>query len=129
MENRIKINGVWYVKEKFSLTPDATEYNIFDEKDVVFTENCQYQTENYIWEAFIIKDEDEKKQLSIKFTDKTKKNWSKIEEELWNSTFWFMGINENDQDSLREARLYMDDEGIEMFQKFLNYLICIDWLK
>ena len=70
MEDRILINGVWYVRET------QPEEIILD--DLTQTLNIIYENGNYSWEATrIYKDDGENfyETFDIEFTDKTGKPW------------------------------------------------------
>jgi hypothetical protein len=49
MENRIQINGVWYVMEGQTPTT-ALSYEI-DEDKLTYLESCVYENEKYCFEA------------------------------------------------------------------------------
>ena len=124
-KNRIQIDGVWYVKEE----PTQNKIEIEDHQ----LTQCQtliYETYDYCWKAFrIYKDDwvtfyDE---VGIEFLDKEgdREDWK---EEYWDNNNWFRGVYENNEDSLKEARESMDENGIAHFQAFIGKLIEKGWL-
>ena len=128
MENRIQINGIWYVREESS-KPSNTEVK-FDKEEVTNTRSCIYETDKYCWEASILVEEDDVLKcrtfgakvnylLTIKFTDKLTES---SKEDYWDSMDWFEGVIENNPESLKEFDGVMDEESIKIFQKFLEYL-------
>jgi hypothetical protein len=124
-KDRIQIDGVWYVKEE----PTQNKIEIEDHQ----LTQCQtliYETDDYCWKAFrIYKDDwvtfyDE---VGIEFLDKEgdREDWK---EEYWDNNNWFRGVYENNEDSLKEARESMDENGIAHFQAFVGKLIEKGWL-
>ena len=75
MENRIQLNGVWYVRE--DLVPETTtntKEHFFDPDDVTNFEACVYETDDYCWEASRLRKNEDGSfypSIDIKFTDKT----------------------------------------------------------
>ena len=112
MEDRVKINGVWYVKET-KITKE--------ELDIIDFVGCTYENDKYCWEATVLY----KDGIDIKFTDKRTKPFK---EDNWDKNTWLLGVLKNDRDSMTEAREAMDEDGIETFQIFLEYLKGKQWL-
>jgi len=123
MEDRVKINGVWYVREQ----PDAKEEPI--QIDPVEYIGCVYENEDYCWEATrLYKDLTSctfYEVIDIKFTNKRLKPWK---EEHWDNNDWMLGVLNNDSESMTEARLSMDEQGIRTFKALLEYLKSKGWL-
>jgi len=120
MQDRIQINGVWYVRE-------------LEEKEKAITplyyRGCLYETDDYIWDC-VIHEEGEGESavpfdVEIKFIDKHLEPWK---EEHWDHLSWIKGVLENNPDSMSEARLSMNEQGIKDFKKFLKYLVERGWL-
>lgn len=124
MENRIQINGVWYVREytTYPIYPIVEEVK-FDKEEVTHTKSCVYETDKYCWEASILVEETfdntVNNLLTIKFTDKRTDPWK---EDYWDSMVWLEGMLEDNPESLKGLNGVMDEEGIKIFQKFLEYL-------
>jgi hypothetical protein len=115
MEDRILINGVWYVRET-----QPEEEIILD--DLTKTLNIIYENGKYFWEATrIYKDDGETfyDGFDIEFTDKTKTPWKT---EHWDNMKWFKGVLEDDSHSMKLAEEAMDNEGIKHLKAFLKYL-------
>jgi hypothetical protein len=130
MENRIQINGVWYVMEGQTPTT-ALSYEI-DEDKLTYLESCVYENEKYCFEATrIYKDFDSyifyTDILDIEFTDKRggKDNWIT---EQWDSIYWLNGVLERNSDSIETLRESMCHEGVETFIFFLKILKNKGWL-
>jgi|LakMenE18May11ns_1017448.scaffolds.fasta_scaffold9586588_3 hypothetical protein len=115
MEDRILINGVWYVRET-----QPEEEIILD--DLTQTLNIIYENSDYSWEATrIFKDDGETfyDGFDIEFTDKTKTPWKT---EDWDNMRFINGVLENDNHSIKLAGEAMDNEGIKHLKVFLKYL-------
>jgi hypothetical protein len=130
MEERIQINGVWYVKEEQTPTT-ALSYEI-DEDKLTYSESCVYENDKYCFEVTrIFQDYDldkfYKDVLNLEFTDKRngRDNW--IVEE-WDGIGWFNGVLERNHDSIETARESMCFEGVETFISFLKILKNKGWL-
>lgn len=113
MENRIQINGVWYVKEE-KQQPKIDK--------IIYFKGAVFENEDYVWKATKIEKEDGSffDGLDIEFTDKREKPWK---EEHWDNDNWFKGILDNNPDSMEYAKESMGDEGIKMFKAFLTKLV------
>ena len=117
MEDRIEINGVWYVKE------DSTT-----DEDLGITEfkGCVYETDEYCWEATKLLKYDDKyyDEIDIKFTDKSNKPWFS---DHWDSNVWMKGVLRNDPESIKEAKTSMSKKGVADFKRFLRALQNKGW--
>jgi hypothetical protein len=130
MENRIQINGVWYVME----TPEhknPISYEI-DEDKLTYSESCVYENDKYCFEATRIFQEYDLGKfygdvLDIEFTDKRggKGNWIT---EQWDSIYWLNGVLERNIHSIETLRESMCHEGVETFISFLKVLKNKGWL-
>ena len=126
MENRICIDGVWYVRE----TP-PTIFKINPE-NVVHTISCIWESGNWAFEATMCLREDDPTDFypdpTIDITDKREEyeNWIKHE---CDNPSWMFGVLNNDPESMVEANKMMDEQGLTEFRAFLEYLIEKGWLK
>ena len=130
MENRIQINGVWYVMEDQTPTT-ALSYEI-DEDKLTYSESCVYENEKYCFEATRIFQEYDSGKfygdvLDIEFTDKRggKGNWIT---EQWDNIIWCNFVLERNHDSIEAVRESMCHEGVETFISFLKILKNKGWL-
>ena len=123
MENKIQINGVWYVRED-SITKKEEEAI---ELHPTYFKGCAVETEDYCWEATMIEREDGTYYggVDIQFTDKTVKPWR---DEHWDNEKWMVGVYKNDPDSLADAKAVMNDKGVKYFQAFIGLLIEKGWI-
>ena len=120
MQDRIQINGVWYVREDISEQKDI---------EVTYSMNCHYETDDYFWEATRLMKDDEISyypDIDIKFTDKRTKPWK---EEYWDNNTWMVGVMNDDPDAMKDAREGMCEQGIKDFKLFLKKLEENFWLK
>ena len=128
MSDRIQINGVWYVRE------DSTKPTVkLNPKDVVYTVSCEWETENWAFKATRIAREDDITDLYpdpiIDITDKRPdeiEDWIKHD---CDNPRWFLGVLNNDPESMPDADDIFDSEGLAEFKAFLGYLIEKGWLK
>ena len=127
-QERIQINGEWYVKET-TITPVIS----IELSDLTFTQECIYDTGDYLWIASKIARThptpelvgiDYYEGINIKFTNK-----NTGEEEYWDNDKWILGVYHNDKESIRIAKELMSIKGIEIFRQYLKSLIMIGWLK
>lgn len=127
MEDRILINGVWYVRESDSNQSEDQD----EEFEITWTKNCLFENQNYYWEASRMIDEyddyvyDNKIDFCIKFTDKTTKPWKT---DIWDNPTWVLGVYGGNPESMKEAMKDMDEQGIKDFRKFIKFLIEKEWL-
>ena len=118
MENRIQINGVWYVREDVS---NSNEIEIDITEDITYFTGCVYENDKYCFEATVLEPHKFGDIIDIKFTDKREKPWK---EEHWDNNGWFLDVYNGKPESrvhLEETNLC--DEGFKIFKQFLGVLI------
>jgi hypothetical protein len=132
MENRIQINGTWYVKED-SIPQPAPMAPKFDAALATHFEGYVYETDEYCWEATRIYKDGNKEfydrtlwydGITIEFTNKSTK-----EVEYWDNDGWIKNVLHKDEEALEGACESMNDNGIATFKLFISFLICQGWLK
>ena len=133
MENRIQLNGVWYVREDLVVpeTTTNTKEQVFNPDNVTSFEACVYETDGYCWEASRLqKNEDGSfyRGIDIKFTDKTPEDRKDWIEDYWDNNNWMMKVFNGEKDALDEASKSMNEEGVKTFREFLGYLNDLGWL-
>jgi len=123
MQDRIEINGVWYIREDLS-------NNQVEDLELSFSLQALYENDKYCWEATRLYKGDDRsgfyEDIDIKFTDKREKPFK---EEHWDNNAWMKHVMNNDPESMIEAKESMCDDGIKTFQLFLNKLKEEGWLK
>jgi hypothetical protein len=120
-ENRIQINGEWYVKESII----ADKRLVIEDSDITRYEGAVYENENYCWEATKIYRDDGTlhEGVTIKFTAKIT---GKIE--YWDNDDWMVRVHENEAAAMETARESMNEEGVAHFQAFIGKLVEMFWL-
>jgi hypothetical protein len=123
MEERIQINGIWYIREDAPAESKETKSS-FNETNVCTSLEYAYENDSYCYVASIDLDEGGfrkyKDQAAIKFTDKRCVPWG---EEYWDNIAWFHGVLDDAPDSIKSLlEIKMTVEDIETFQDFLKYL-------
>jgi len=119
-QNRIQINGMWYIREDLSENKDI---------EVSYSMSCLYESDDYCWEATRLMKDDEVSYypgIDIKFTDKREKPWK---EEHWDGNGWMVAVMKNGPDAVKSARESMCEQGVKDFKLFLNKLKEIKWLQ
>lgn len=130
MENRIEINGVWYVREDD--INDSLDHLEEEEIDLTFSEECCYETDKYCFVASRLRKDESGEfypDISITFTDKRSGDRDTWKEEYWDNNSWLRGILENNPESLGHLREVLCDKGVKQFKMFLRKLVEVKWLK
>ena len=131
MENRIEINGVWYVREDAITDPlDHLEAEVID---LTFSEECCYETSKYCFVASRLRIDGGDvfyPGVSITFTDKRSGDRDTWKEEYWDNNNWFKGILEGNPESVKSLDEEMDIclQGKRQLKGFLNRLVEEGWL-
>jgi len=117
-QDRIQIDGVWYVRETAALAPielDPTEF-----------EGIVVEDDKFCFEATRIRRDSGEfyDDIDMKFTDKRVKP---CKEEYWDSNAWMKGILNNNPDS-HKGLPDIGSEGIRFLQAFLQFLKDKEWL-
>ena len=131
MENRIEINGVWYVRE--DAIDDPLDYLEDEEMNLTFSEECCYETDKYCFVASRIRKDGGDEfypDISITFTDKRRGDRDTWKEEYWDNNNWFKGIIEEDPESIKSLNEETElcSQGKRQFKEFLNRLVEEKWL-
>ena len=119
MENRIKIDGTWYVKEH-------SEDLIIP---VVAYDGRTYETNLYRFEVSRVHDDEGKPfedAIDIEITNKTVTPF-KISHS--DNPRWLIGVINDNKESLEEAGDVFNKEGLQQFKYVIQDLIKIGWLK
>jgi hypothetical protein len=128
MKDRIQIEGIWYVKEKPSLT---VEINI---EDIINSLKCLWETNNWCFEATILLEDDAllvgnvSGTAWIEITDKRPLNMDDWITDSSDNPNWFRGVLEESSESMEEANKMFDEQGLAEFRAFIKHLINKGWL-
>ena len=120
MEERIQINGTWYVKEQPDVVVPERQVEVFEYKCLV------YEDRRFCFEATIDITDSDKLNL-IKVTDKQVKPWK---EETWDGIFFLQSCLKRDPFSLATliGENEFSDDNVENFIAFLKEIQKRGWL-
>ena len=137
-EDRIQINGKWYVAEQ------STEYKLteeegvkFDPGDLTYYRGAVYETDYSCFEFTNLTNEEGKPyggdiSFSVEYTDKRFKDRKDWKVDYWDNVNWFNGLIKGNPDSLPELSLpeleaTVDKEDAKLFIEALQYLKELEW--
>jgi len=131
MENRIEINGVWYVRE--DAITDPLDHLEAEEMELTFSEECCYETDKYCFVASRMRKDGGDEfypDITIEFTDKRSGNRDTWKEEYWDNNNWFRGILYGNSDSIEslDEETNLCPQGKRQLKGFLNRLVEEGWL-
>jgi hypothetical protein len=123
IEDRIQIDGIWYVKEEpIKLDPTHFEGYAVENDDFCFESirTFMYDVSGTKYKIGLYSD------IDIKCVDKRdgRDNWK---EHIWDNNKWMIDVLENDPDSLKELP-DMGSNNIQFLQAFLQHLKDKGWL-
>jgi hypothetical protein len=126
MEDRIQINGVWYVKEQPDPKPEPHSVEVAHYQSIV------YEDSDYCFTARMLIDPETQQPkytiigMDIEVVDKTKgKDWTT---EYWDSEFFLRGCYERNPESIETLKESLNDTGVENFIAFLQHTVDNGWL-
>jgi len=126
MEERIQINGVWYVKEQPDTKPEPHSV------DVGHTQSIIYEDQDYCFEAVISIDPETGQPLyddigmDVTVTDKTNgKPWIEL---YWDHGGFFRGCYERNPESIESLKESLNEAGVNNFIAFLQHTMDAGWL-
>jgi hypothetical protein len=122
MEDRIQVNGEWYVKELITTPPVKLDLTHF--------EGCVYENSKYCFEVTRIyrdynRGEFYPDSVSVEFTDKRAQPWKT---DHWDNTNWLLDVHHNDKSALNDAFELMDGEGVRELKDLIRDLIEKGWI-
>jgi len=126
MEDRIQINGVWYVKEQPDTKPEPHSVEVFHNQSII------YEDQDYCFEATIIIDPETGQPLYdeigmyVKVTDKTQ--GIPCMELFWDHEGFFRGCYERNPESIESLKESLNEAGVENFIAFLQHTMDAGWL-
>jgi hypothetical protein len=127
MQDRIEINGVWYVRETPNLQPTQ-----FNPEHLIHTMSCLWEGDNWVFEATMMLRDDDPTDFypdpTIDITDKRGDRDEWVEHDSDNPN-WMFGVLNNDPESMVDADAMFDEQGLSEFRVFLKHLIEKGWLK
>jgi len=140
MEDRIQINGEWYVREGsdsnrkcealegfFDVNGSAITVYINDD-DVFEYEGLHYEAGRYAFSAERFPPElNHINHASVHITFTDKRDYPHVEE-LWDNDKWFKEILENKPEAIVLLRESVCQKGAAEFKAFLKYLKAKEWI-
>ena len=130
-EDRIQINGKWYVAEQ------PEEGVKFDPGDLTYYRGAVYETDSSCFEFTNLTNEEGKPyggdiSFSVEYTDKRFKDRKDWKVDYWDNVNWFNGLIKGNPDSLPELSLpeleaTVDKEDVKLFIEVLQYLKELEW--
>ena len=119
MQDRIQIDGVWYVREQQE--PEV-------EINIIRSESRIIESDKYCFNASRLERSDAPGTyydgIDIEFTDKRSKPWKT---DSWDNNAWMHGVLDNDPESL-SALDHLCPQGIAELKAFLKVLKEEGWL-
>ena len=119
-EDRIQINGTWYVKEEI---PAQTE-----PQDLLYTQQCLLELDQCMFEAsrmysdynneIFLKDS-----VDIKYTNKFTKS-----SDYWDNGEWMKQLFDGDKEALDQVSDILNKSEIAQLKVFIGTLIENEWL-
>ena len=129
MEDRIQVNGIWYVRETPDISHEEEHYEVSDSLQ------CVYENSTWCFEASILLKRDVTELTDTEGTPWIKITYKRFEDrELWtedvvDSAAWMLGVYDGDPESQQDANKIFDRDGLRHFTWFIGKLIEKGWLK
>ena len=132
MEDRIQINGVWYIKEEELIAEEYVPPTISQLEPGVRYDGFVFESNLYAFDCTRIYDEDgnlyKDGNVCIKFTDKSVVNAIKEYQEHWDNVDWMSGIIENEVEAIEEAMESLCSQGFAELKEVLTTLRVAAWI-
>ena len=116
MENRIEVNGEWYVKES-SISAKENTTALIEVDDIIKGKISLWENDSFCFEGF--HNIDTGILESIEFTDKRNQSHPFTEIEYWDNELWFKRVIDLDEGVFEEFD-EGDTELIEAIKAFIN---------
>lgn len=125
MEDRIQVNGIWYIRE------DQTEKNEplqINDDELIFSRQCTFENDNCLFELDILENEfDELIMPSLKYCNKRIKDSEVIH--IADNENWFIRIINNEQLAFDDLDGEIDlTEDRQLLRQFLIKLQIKGWI-
>jgi len=119
-EDRIQINGTWYVKEEMTAQTKP--------QDLLYTQQCLLELDNCTFEASRIYSDYNNNvfynnSVSIKYTNKITK-----ESDYWDNGKWMKELFDGDKEALDGVSDILNKSEIAQLKVFIGTLIENEWL-
>tara|TARA_R110002167_G_scaffold31216_1_gene102759 strand:+ start:347 stop:748 length:402 start_codon:yes stop_codon:yes gene_type:complete len=133
MEDRIEVNGVWYIKEEVA-TSKFEKVTISELEPGIKYDGFVFESNLYAFDCTRIYDEDgnlyKDGNVCIKFTDKeiSKYGGLVVSGENWDNVDWMCGVLENEVEAIEEAMESLCSQGLIELKEVLTTLRVAAWL-
>jgi len=125
MQNRIEINGVWYIKEASSNKQQEREKDI----ELDYSVEAIYEDDKYVFQATRFSKNKELTEFYsepvISFTDKRIQPW---QPETWDNCTWMRAVLKGESVAIKALQMVLCSEGVKTFKAFLRKLRELQWL-
>ena len=134
MEDRIQINGVWYIKEEELIAEEYVPPTISQLEPGVRYDGFVFESNLYAFDCTRIYDEDgnlyKDGNVCIKFTDKSKYSGLGDAEigEIWDNVDWMRALLINEPESIEEAMESLCSQGFAELKEVLTTLRVAAWI-
>ena len=118
MEDKIEINGEWYVK----VVPTVTEEEI--ELEVTETKSRVYEAPNHTYEAYLVWNENVKEYFDVLSITVTNKRTKEVDE--WDNPLWMKNVLRGEEKCFSEFKSKADKV---YFIRVLKDLQKVKWLE
>ena len=127
MEDRIEVNGVWYIKEESDV-----ESTISQLEPGVRYDGFVFESNLYAFDCTRIYDEDgnlfKDGNVCIKFTDKSVVHDITEYQEHWDNVDWMRALLINEPESIEEAMESLCSQGFAELKEVLTTLRVAAWI-
>lgn len=127
MQDRIQINGTWYIREDQSVNTEMTKPVIreISDDEITQTYSITYEKDDWCFEAHMLVMDDDYTLNNIKvdWMDITDKRDDAHIEDSTDNPSWMIGVLEGSSESMEDANEIFDETGLMEFRSFVNYLI------
>ena len=131
MQDRIEVNGVWYIKEDVA-TSKFEKVTISQLEPGIKYDGFVFESNLYAFDCTRIYDEDgnlyKDGNVCIKFTDKSVDYAMKEYQEHWDNVDWMNGIIENEVEAIEEAMESLCSQGFAELKEVLTTLRVAAWI-
>ena len=132
MEDRIEVDGVWYIKEEVA-TSKFEKVTISKLEPGIKYDGFVFESNLYAFDCTRIYDEDgnlyKDGNVCIKFTDKSVVNAIKEYQEHWDNVDWMRALLINEPESIEEAMESLCSQGLVELKEVLLQLRAEAWIK
>jgi len=120
MEDRIKIDGDWYIKES---TVDKVKIEI----DPTWTRGFVVEDDDYCFEFSVLDMDNKTAMPTLTFTDKRTKPWK--EPEYWDNPKWLLGVLNGEEQTTDDVGSYhFTDVGLQTVKMVIKLADEKGWL-